>query len=130
MDFATTNFRYVRVIEGTPARNVSRCVGIGIGGKPARLARELIACGPVLLTDTAAGRTSPAGVARVNEFDRHSDKPALVGNLRLEIREGPRVQDSALLWLALILERMPFKSSKAIPRFVRLATPQICLATT
>ena len=97
MDFATTNFRYVRVIEGTPARNVSRCVGIGIGGKPARLARELIACGPVLLTDTAAGRTSPAGVARVNEFDRHSDKPALVGNLRLEIREGPRVQDAALL---------------------------------
>jgi hypothetical protein len=51
MDFATTNFRHVRVIESTPARNISRCVGVGIGGKSARLARELVARGPVLLAD-------------------------------------------------------------------------------
>ena len=72
MDFATTNFRYVRVIEGTPARNVSRCVGIGIGGKPARLARELIACGPVLLTDTAAGRMVECAARRLRIYSRAS----------------------------------------------------------
>src|SRR5208337_592265 len=98
MDFATTNFRYVRVIESTPARNFSRCVGIGVGGKPARVTRELVACRPVLLADAAAHRTSTAGVKGSNERDWHSDKFALVGNLRLEVCESPRVQDVALLF--------------------------------
>jgi hypothetical protein len=97
MDFAITNFRHVRVIESTPARNVSRCVGIGVGGESARLARELVARWPVLLADATASRTSPTGIARVNKLDRHTDEPALIDDLRLQISEGPRVQDSALL---------------------------------
>lgn len=97
MDFATTNFRHVRVVESTPARNVASCVGIGIGGKPARLTRELVACGPVLFADAATRRALPRRVARVNKLHRHSEKPALVSDFRLEIGERPRVQHAALL---------------------------------
>lgn len=98
MDFATTNFRHVRVVEITPARNIASCVSIGIGGKPTQLTRELVACRSVLLADAPARRTCSAGVAWVHKFNRYPDKPALVANLRLEISERPRVQDAALLF--------------------------------
>jgi hypothetical protein len=41
---ATNTGLCVRVVESTPASNVARCVGIGIGCEAARLARELVAC--------------------------------------------------------------------------------------
>jgi hypothetical protein len=97
MDFATTNYRYVRVVESTPASNVTGCVSVGVSGKSARLARELVACWPVLIADVSTRRALPRRVARVNKFNRHTDEPALVENLRLEIGEGPRVQNAALL---------------------------------
>lgn len=75
----------VRVIESTPARNVAGCVGVGIGGIAARMAREAVACWAVLLADATTRRTKPARIARVNKFYRYPDKSALVGNLRLEV---------------------------------------------
>ncbi len=87
----------VRVIDCTPARNVAGGVSVGIGGESARLTREFVACRSVLFVDASARRTSPAGIARVNKYNRHSDEPTLVENLRLQVCEGPRVQDAALL---------------------------------
>ena len=101
----------VWVIESTPACNVASCVGIGIGGKPARLTRELVACGPVLLADAATRRTSPAGVAWIHKFHRYPEKPALVGNFRLKVGESPRVQDAALLSIS------PYPRSNAVQIF-------------
>jgi hypothetical protein len=85
------------VVDNTPARNFSRCVSVGIGGVTARLARESIACWPVLLADAPTRLTGAGSISRINEFNRHSDEPALVGNLRLQVSESPRVQDAALL---------------------------------
>ena len=95
---ATNTGLCVWVVESTPASNVARCVGIGIGCEAARLARELVACWTVFIADASTRRASPARVSRVNQFNRYPDKPALVGNLRLKVCESPRVQDSALLF--------------------------------
>ncbi len=95
---ATNTGLCVRVVESTPASNVARCVSVSIGGVAARLARELIACWPVLFANASTHRARPAGVSWVNKFHRHSDKPAFVGNLRLKVGECPRVQDAALLF--------------------------------
>ena len=98
MSIATTNIDpFVWQDYGCPAADVARCVCIGISGESARLAREFVARWPVLFANAAARRTGPTGIARVNKFNRHSDKPALVGDLRLKVSESPRVQDSALL---------------------------------
>lgn len=90
-------FPFVRPIYGGPACDVAGSVGVGIGGESARLAREVVACGTVLFADVSARRTSPTGIAWVNKLHRHSDKPALVGDLFLKIVKSPRVQDSTLL---------------------------------
>ena len=94
---ATSYSLRVRVVDNTPARNVSSGVCVGIGGMSARLARESSACWLVLLADVSARFAGAGRVSGVNKFDRHSDEPALVGNLRLQVSESPRVQDAALL---------------------------------
>ena len=87
---------FVRQDYDCPARNVAGGVGVGIGGITARMAREAIACGTVLLADATTRRTKPACVSGINKFHRHTDKPAFVGDLGLEIREGPRMQDAPM----------------------------------
>jgi len=87
---------FVRLDYDSPAGNIAGCVGIGVGGEPTRHARELVARRAVLFADTAARRTLPGRVARVNELNRHTEKPAFVFDLREQVSEGPRVQDAAL----------------------------------
>lgn len=97
MSIANTNTgSFVREDYGSPAADVARCVGVGIGGEPARLAREFVACRPVLLADVATRQALPRRVFCVNKLYRHPDKPAFVGNLGLQVREGPRMQDAPL----------------------------------
>jgi hypothetical protein len=60
---ATNTGLCVWVVESTPASNVARCVGIGIGCEAARLARELVACWTVFIADASTRRASPARVA-------------------------------------------------------------------
>lgn len=90
----------VWVVEGTPARYFSRCVCVGIGGKPARLTRKLIACCPVLSADVSTRRTGAGSVSTIDKRYRDSDKPALIGNLSLQIGKGPRVQDAAMRFVS------------------------------
>ena len=97
---ATNTGLCVRVVESTPASNVARCVGIGVGGEAARRARDLVASWSVFLADTAARRTSPARVARVNQFNQATPISLLfVGNLRFRrSAKAHECKDSALLF--------------------------------
>jgi hypothetical protein len=87
---------FVRPIYSGPARNNSRCVGIGIGGEPTVHAFESVSGLAVALGYMPASRTAPAGVPGIHEPDRDAVKPALVGDFGLQVRKRPGVQDAPL----------------------------------
>lgn len=86
----------VRPVYSGPARNNSRCVGIGIGGEPTVHAFESAASLAVAFGYMPASRTAPAGVPGIHEPDRDAVKPALVCDFGLQVRKGPGVQDAPL----------------------------------
>ena len=79
-----------------PTGDVARCDMVDFSGEPAVHAVEQVPALAVGFGDMAASGTGSTGVARVNKLDRGADKPALVGDLGLEILEGPGVQDAPL----------------------------------
>jgi hypothetical protein len=52
--------------------------------------------GSIPFIDATAGRTCPAGVARIDEQDRHAEHSRLVGDEGPKLAEGPIVQSCAL----------------------------------
>ena len=87
---------FVRPVYSGPARNNSRCVGIGIGGEPTVHAFESVPSLAVAFGYMPASRTAPAGVSRIHELDRDAVKPALVSDFGLQVRKRPGVQDAPL----------------------------------
>ena len=87
---------FVRQDYDCPARDFSRSVGVGVGGESAAHTLEVVSRLAVGFGNAAASRTSSTGVERIDELHRHTDKPAFVGDLGLEILEGPRMQDAPL----------------------------------
>lgn len=100
MDFATTKIPHVWVVDSTPARYIAGCVSVGIGGKAARLAHELIPRWPVVFADAAACRASEGRISGINKLNRDSGKSALVGYFGLKVRKCPRMQYAALLFIS------------------------------
>ena len=87
---------FVRPVYSGPARNNSRCVGIGIGGEPTVHAFESVPSLAVAFGHMPASRTAPAGVSGIHELDRDAVKPALVSDFGLQVRKRPGVQDAPL----------------------------------
>ena len=87
---------FVRPIYSGPARNNSRCVGIGIGGEPTVHAFKSVPSLAVAFGHMPASRTAPAGVSGIHELDRDAVKPALVSDFGLQVRKRPGVQDAPL----------------------------------
>ena len=79
-----------------PASYYPRRVDVGIRGVAAREAHEQVAGLSVGLLGVAANAALSRGVSRVDVADRKPDTRGLVGDLRLEIAKGPRVQDASL----------------------------------
>ena len=79
-----------------PASYYSRRVDVGIRGMAAREARKHVAGLSVGLLGVAANAALSRGVSRVDVADRKPDTRGLVGDLRLKVAEGPRVQDTSL----------------------------------
>ena len=69
--------------------------------------------GSVPLIDAAARRTSPGGVARIDEQDRHARQSRLVGDEGSELTETPIVQPSALAGPGLNPAAYPLQVFKA-----------------
>lgn len=80
-----------------PTCNHASRVDVGVLGVVAGEAREAVACLPVALLDVAADAALPGSVSRVDVADGQPCTASLVGNLRLKIAEGPRVQGASLL---------------------------------
>jgi len=87
---------FVRPVYSGPARNNSRCVGIGIGGEPTVHAFESVPSLAIAFGYMPASRTAPAGVSGIHELDRDAVKPALVSDFGLQVRKRPGVQDAPL----------------------------------
>ena len=87
---------FVRPVYSGPARNNSRCVGIGIGGEPTVHACEPVPSLAIAFGYVPASRTAPAGVSGIHELDRDAVKPALVSDFGLQVRKRPRVQEAPL----------------------------------
>lgn len=87
---------FVRPVYSGPARNNSRCVGIGIGGEPTVRAFESVPSLAVAFGYMPASRTASAGVSGIHELDRDAVKPALVSNFGLQVCKCPRVQEAPL----------------------------------
>jgi hypothetical protein len=87
---------FVWPVYSGPARNNSRCVGIGIGGEPTVHAFESVPSLAVGFGYMPASRTAPAGVSGIHELDRDAVKPALVSDFGLKVRKRPGVQDAPL----------------------------------
>jgi hypothetical protein len=87
---------FVWPVYSGPARNNSRCVGIGISGEPTVHAFESVPSLAVAFGYMPASRTAPAGVSGIHELDRDAVKPALVSDFGLQIRKRPGVQDAPL----------------------------------
>lgn len=89
--------RNVRPDYFGPACNHARRVDVGIRALPAGETHEVVAGLSVGLLDVAAGSAFARCVARIDVADGKSGTLALVGDLGLQITEGPRVEDSSLL---------------------------------
>ena len=87
---------FVRPVYSGPARNNSRCVGIGIGGEPTDHAFKSVPSLAVAFGYMPANRTAPAGVSGIYERDRDAVKPALVSDFGLQVRKRPGMQDAPL----------------------------------
>lgn len=77
--------------------DILRAYGIGVVSEAAFNAREQIARFAVFFVNATTGWTSPTCVAWINKLHLDTNEPALVGNLRLQVCEGPGVQDAPLL---------------------------------
>lgn len=93
---SSNTISFVRPVYSGPARNNSRCVGIGIGGEPTVHAFESVPSLAIAFGYMPASRTAPAGVSRIHELDRDAVKPALVSDFGLQVRKRPGVQDAPL----------------------------------
>jgi hypothetical protein len=87
---------FVRPVYSGPARDNSRCVGIGIGGEPTAHAFESVPSLAIAFGYMPASRTAPAGVSRIHELDRDAVETALVSDFGLQVRKRPGVQDAPL----------------------------------
>src|SRR5919106_4829129 len=87
---------HVRPVYGGPARDHASRVDVGVRAMAARQARESVARAAVGLLGVATDAALPGGVARVDVADRYARTLGLVGDLRLEVTEGPGVQDASL----------------------------------
>jgi len=87
---------FVCPVYSGPARNVSRCDMVGGPGESARYTVEQVPRLAVGLSDVAARRTGSACVARIDLFEGDAGKPALIGDLLLEVVECPGMQDAPL----------------------------------
>ena len=102
---------FVRPVYSGPARNNSRCVGIGIGGEPTVHAFKSVPSLAVAFGYMPASRTAPAAVSGIHELDRDAVKPALVSDFGLQIRKRPGVQDAPLSL------RSPYPTTDALEIF-------------
>ena len=87
---------FVWPVYSGPARNNSRCVGIGIGGEPTVHAFKSVPSLAVAFGYMPASRAASAGVSGIHELDRDAVKPALVSDFGLQVRKRPRVQKAPL----------------------------------
>jgi hypothetical protein len=87
---------FVWPVYSGPARNNSRCVGIGIGGEPTLHALKPVPSLSIALGHVATGRTGSTAVSRIHEFEWDAVKPALVSDFGLKVRKRPGVQDAPL----------------------------------
>ena len=86
-------------------------VDISIHALPASETHEVVAGLPVGLLNVSAGSALARGVAWIDVADGESSSLSLVGDLGLQITEGPGVEDSSLL------PRGPYPTADAIEVF-------------
>lgn len=89
----------IRLSYGSPTRNISGCVMVGVCFVSAGQTQELGLGFAVPLGDVTADRTFPAGVARINRHDGNSGALGLVLQEPAELAEAPVVQSFALLFV-------------------------------
>ena len=99
MDFATSNYLRVRVVESTRASqcdafqpHISRTVRIRMGRMAARLANKAVSRLPVCLLRVTTLTARLAGKSRVNPQQRNASAGALVFQKGTQLCERPTVQ--------------------------------------